>query len=415
MGDRRAGPGLWFVGDTLLLLDAESDAPTAELVGASHDGPWLAAAICFAVAVALMYARARPERDWRGALDAAALALSLAVLAWAILLDPLAGDRTHLVSALWVIYPALAIAAAATAGWLLLRLGGQPPFLRAIALALALLAGGEIIGLAAALEGTHGVWSWVLYAGSAWVWAVAAARRIAHPRLPLPRAIGDPPTWSHMLPAIATLLAVGTLAWDRGVLGALVFVATAVASVRLIVAQRASTLLLAERRQEATTDPLTGIANRRQLGEDLRLLNQIARRGGAPLSALAIDLDGFKRVNDTHGHQRGDEVLVTIAGALGDHLRHDDRLYRVGGDEFVALLPATAAPAAAAVAERLRQRVAALATVEGVTLSVGVAEGPVDPRAPEPLLRDADTALYRAKTAGRNRVMLAASAPTPGG
>jgi len=162
----------------------------------------------------------------------------------------------------------------------------------------------------------------------------------------------------------------------------------------------------------ARRDALTGLHNRR--GADERLLDEVARvrRHGRPLSALVIDIDHFKRINDTHGHEVGDVVLRQVAQRLPRALRATDFVARQGGEEFLVLLPDTGAQQAQGVAEKMR-RALALEPVEPVgtvTASIGVAtltpeiEIAGDPVA---LLRRADDALYAAKRAGRNRVAVA--------
>ena len=120
-----------------------------------------------------------------------------------------------------------------------------------------------------------------------------------------------------------------------------------------------------------------------------------------------IDIDHFKAVNDEHGHAAGDRVLAAVAGSMREHLRAEDQLGRLGGEEFLALLPDAGAHAAASAAEKLRGEVGALEVEHdgrdlGVTISVGWAtwEG----ESPDELLRRADEALYEAKRAGRDRV-----------
>lgn len=164
----------------------------------------------------------------------------------------------------------------------------------------------------------------------------------------------------------------------------------------------------------ALTDELTRLPNRRHL---LRLADErvkAARAGAGPLSVLALDVDHFKRINDTHGHEAGDAVLARVAAACRGALRHDDAIGRTGGEEFVALLPRSDAAAAREVAERLRQAVERAPWDEvapglRVTVSVGVAEwAPADPDFAA-LARRADDSLYRAKNAGRNRIETAAA------
>jgi diguanylate cyclase (GGDEF)-like protein len=172
-------------------------------------------------------------------------------------------------------------------------------------------------------------------------------------------------------------------------------------------------------------DGLTGIANRRSFDGALQRAWNRARRADAALGVLMIDVDHFKRFNDTHGHQAGDEVLRRVAQAVSAAvLRPDDVAARYGGEEFAIVLPLAEAEAARVVGERVRHNVRALAidyaeSPEGlVTVSVGVASARPDKRGPDPetILASADQALYRAKREGRDRVVLAPlerSSPDP--
>jgi two-component system cell cycle response regulator len=152
-------------------------------------------------------------------------------------------------------------------------------------------------------------------------------------------------------------------------------------------------------------DALTGLSNRRAVLTQLAGMVSAARRHGHPLSIAILDLDHFKRINDSHGHKVGDDVLVAAAHAMGTHLRAEDQLGRLGGEEFLVLLPDTDSEAAGHVAEKLRAEVAAAPTAVPVTVSIGVATW--DGEAPEDLLHRADEALYAAKEAGRDRVLAA--------
>ncbi len=150
------------------------------------------------------------------------------------------------------------------------------------------------------------------------------------------------------------------------------------------------------------TDPLTGLLNRRGLQQTLDSWQQ----QGLAFALILLDVDHFKRVNDTHGHDLGDQVLVFLAQKMRECARSSDQLCRSGGEEFVILLPAAAVEEALQVAERLRQSVAAALspTGEAITLSAGVAGWQVGREDARNLLRRADEALYRAKGEGRNRV-----------
>lgn len=160
----------------------------------------------------------------------------------------------------------------------------------------------------------------------------------------------------------------------------------------------------------ARTDSLTGLWNRGYFMDLARRELSRARRENSPLCLIMVDADHFKRVNDTHGHEAGDEALRCLAQVLAASVREVDLLARLGGEEFVILLPGTERTAALAVAERVRRgiRERSLSCASGacfcLTVSVGVAcrQGAEDTL--EQLLRCADTALYAAKHAGRNRV-----------
>jgi diguanylate cyclase (GGDEF)-like protein len=153
-------------------------------------------------------------------------------------------------------------------------------------------------------------------------------------------------------------------------------------------------------------DALTGLANRRSILTSLAGQVSGARRHHRPLSIAIMDIDHFKAVNDRHGHAAGDSVLAAVAGNLRRNLRAEDQLGRLGGEEFLALLPDADAPAAAAAAEKLRHSARAVRVdhdgrLLGVTISLGWAtwEG----ETPDDLLRRADDALYAAKGSGRDR------------
>jgi two-component system cell cycle response regulator len=169
----------------------------------------------------------------------------------------------------------------------------------------------------------------------------------------------------------------------------------------------------------AVTDPLTGLFNRRYALAHLDRVARQAAQTGRPFAVMVLDLDRFKQVNDRHGHAVGDTVLVEVARRLAAGLRAEDLLARIGGEEFLAILPDMPPAAAGAAAERLRRAVAerpvALPATAGgarevaVTVSIGVALGPVAGPV-EALVAAADRALYAAKADGRNQVTFDRSA-----
>jgi diguanylate cyclase (GGDEF)-like protein/putative nucleotidyltransferase with HDIG domain len=167
----------------------------------------------------------------------------------------------------------------------------------------------------------------------------------------------------------------------------------------------ANTEEVARLEADATTDPLTGLANHRAFQERLQAEVGRAGRHGRPVAVALVDVDRFKDVNDAGGHAAGDQVLRAVAAHLREHLRAEDLLARVGGDEFAVLLPEAGAAEAAAALERARRAIerAPFAGGARLTISVGVCDGTHAADAAQ-LSRFADGALYWSKEHGRNRV-----------
>lgn len=171
-----------------------------------------------------------------------------------------------------------------------------------------------------------------------------------------------------------------------------------------------NTRLRAELRTQAIRDALTGLYNRRYLNEALPRAIAAARRTRAPMALLVMDVDHFKRFNDSFGHESGDAVLAEVAGVLARSVREGDMAFRHGGEEFAAVLPSATQAEAVACAERIRREVSRLRLTVGgralppITLSVGLASVTDVPGGMDQLLAAADAALYRAKSEGRNCV-----------
>ncbi|MDQ8047155.1 MAG: diguanylate cyclase [Solirubrobacteraceae bacterium] len=165
--------------------------------------------------------------------------------------------------------------------------------------------------------------------------------------------------------------------------------------------------LLAEVRALAITDPLTGLANRRHLDNTLDRATAQAAKGHGTVSLMMIDIDHFKRLNDTYGHQTGDDILKLVARALESDLRAGDLAARYGGEEFSVVMPGASGAEVRAAAERIRQSIMRLPHEIDVTISVGVAWAPDHGTTRLELTKAADAALYDAKESGRNRVELA--------
>jgi diguanylate cyclase (GGDEF)-like protein len=175
---------------------------------------------------------------------------------------------------------------------------------------------------------------------------------------------------------------------------------------------REQRLALSDAERRAQTDPLTGVLNRRSLLERLDAAGLRARARGLPIAILFIDLDHFKLINDSHGHQAGDACLRAIIAPIQAELRQSDVIGRYGGEEFVVILSSADASAAFPIAQRILTRVADV-SVDGfgqairMTCSIGVAASDTQGVWGETLVAQADAAVYLAKRSGRNQVQLA--------
>jgi diguanylate cyclase (GGDEF)-like protein len=221
------------------------------------------------------------------------------------------------------------------------------------------------------------------------------------------RALADPDSVAREM-AADSALNVGSA------LGYVMLVLSLHASLMALVVAR----LVRDLQRLSRHDGLTGLLNRRAAQEALDA--QVARslRSGAPFCVLMIDADHFKEINDRLGHAVGDLALKHLAALMRGHMREVDRVGRFGGEEFVVLLPGLSAPAALAVAERLRELVAAVPLCHGATtialsVSIGIAEWGGAHEETSRLLVRADAALYQAKRHGRDRVAAADVDPLP--
>ncbi len=157
----------------------------------------------------------------------------------------------------------------------------------------------------------------------------------------------------------------------------------------------------------ASHDSLTNALTRRNLTEVCQLELERCKRHGRAMSILLIDIDHFKAINDNFGHQTGDRVLVQFVAAVSTLLRRADAIGRLGGEEFVVVLPETSPEVAGVVAERIRAKVGELNNPERFTVSIGVATNRARDDSVEELMARADRAMYQAKERGRDQVVLA--------
>jgi len=211
---------------------------------------------------------------------------------------------------------------------------------------------------------------------------------------------------------VAVLASVQSLAAHTASDGGSLKVAAWNAAARLVVLLTVSGLLaslrssIAHQRLAATIDPLTGALNRRAFEVAAERERLRAERRGDPISVAYVDLDGFKAVNDRHGHQTGDRILEDFASRVVQSIRGTDLFCRIGGDEFVLLLPDTGAREAAAVLQRARTTLAGDYGVgERVTASVGIATFRIVPTTGDAMVDAADSLMYRAKDKGRDRIV----------
>ncbi len=373
-------------------------------------GPMLAGAF-------LLYLRLRPERGWQGVLDGLLLSTAAATIGWQFLVEPTAsqasGGATGALVA--VLYPVLDLSSLVAMSWVVLRQRHRTPgWLRWVAVAFAGQALAGLIYVAATVhdQSIEAV-SAATYMLSAGAWTMAAVTRMqVAERRPWHAGSHDtPPPWSESVPFMvgAGVVALSAIATTSKELQAAAVVAGVIMAVRAIDALSVRRTLLAERDRLLVTDPLTGAYNRRFLSQEADRAFARARRGEEAVSAIALDLDGFKAVNDRFGHGAGDDLLKAVSAAIKGDLRVSDLLCRLGGDEFLVLCPATDARGAHDLAERIRRGVrttaAELVPEQPVTVSAGVATYPGDAADPADLMRHADIALYAGKRAGRDRVV----------
>ncbi|MBM3807970.1 MAG: GGDEF domain-containing protein [Acidimicrobiia bacterium] len=222
---------------------------------------------------------------------------------------------------------------------------------------------------------------------------------------------------THALTLIAVAVTIVALSMDPfDIAGTVVFVVLASVVSTLLgrvleSSYRRNFLLELEEHRDARTDTLTGLANRRAMQERGHVELKFAKRSSAPVSVILCDLDHFKNINDRHGHEAGDAALVRVAQVLRGALRESDALGRWGGEEFIAVLPATDAAGAREVAERMRAAIASTVFPDHsghITISLGVttSEDVEDALLEwDLMIKEADQRLYHAKHAGRNRVV----------
>jgi diguanylate cyclase len=376
------------------------------------DASWAVTYLALLVAVALLAVERRDRRSVPLVLDGLVAALAVAAVALTVIhptLEAFVADvGSPLALAVDLAYPLLdVVLLVVTAGVLATGRGPRSPALGLLTAGIVLLAvvDATFLRLTVTSGLLTGGWFSTLSALSLGASALLALAAWA-PDRPL-----DEPS-SDVLPRLvapvtASLICLGVLVVASTAALPSIAVGAATAGLVAAIARTAVTFRLvrsaAEHRRAARTDDLTGAANRRACNEALaRALS--TRPADGQLALIVLDLDGFREINDTYGHHRGDELLRLIAQRLADAVRDGDLLARIGGDEFAVVMDGVGLDAAEEVADRLRAslRRPSAASVEhlSVEASIGIAVCPEDTTDAAELLRLADLAMYDAKSSG---------------
>ncbi|GAA3341710.1 hypothetical protein GCM10020358_34110 [Amorphoplanes nipponensis] len=399
----------------LALVHGEVAYPSPADVG------YLAAYPLMAAGLLVVVRRRTPGWDGASAIDAAIVAVSAGYLIYEVVIAPTmsvtSGNVTTLVS---VAYPVGDLMLIMVGARLMLGAGPRAAALRMLGGYLALILVADTVYSVQSLDGTYrpGNFLDALWMGAAFLLAVAVLHPSA-PRLIDRSSVVTPDATPARLAvlALAAVIAPATMVIQylrTGEPHVLVAGLVCAALFMLVLARMAG--LVRAQRNAAITDGLTGLRSRGYFEQSLPAEAARAARAGADLGMLLLDVDHFKRVNDTYGHHGGDRVLVEVAHRLAQLVRPGDLVARYGGEEFAVLLPATDPAHVGEIAERIRRGIGAVPVAVGedrghrVTVSVGCAglraAGDIDA-----LVLAADAALYVAKNAGRDRV--AGAAPSP--
>ncbi len=421
----------WYffaAGVALNSLGGLAEAVTARVFEVEAPFPGAADAFYFAlypalvVGLILLIRRRTVARDWAALIDTTTITTGLGLLCWVFVIHPSAQDDslTLLGHGMSIAYPVGDLVVLAMLVRLLLGAGSRSASYRLMSASLVLFLAGdaawavinqmgwEVGATAGALLSSVFMLAYVLFGAAG---LHRSVRESGDALTPTPPRLS--PTVLALL-TIASLIAPGILALQvihGGVHDGIAIVVGSIALFLLVVTRMAQLLRQVESQALqlgalVRVDELTGLPNRRAWAADLPRAIERARRDGTPLAVSMLDLDHFKRFNDSYGHPAGDRLLKGASAAWRAELRAVDAIARYGGEEFIVLLPAAADDAVLAI-ERLRA-----VTPAGQTFSAGVAVWNGTETSDE-LVARADRCLYEAKAAGRDRIIVASAAPAP--
>jgi two-component system cell cycle response regulator len=420
---RPAARGAWWLFAAAQVIHAAAHVVVAggHVFGQGNfPGPadilFLAQYVPIVAGLVVLVRRRTPGRDLPSLIDAGIVAVSSTLLAWVFFIGAQAASGPTLAASLVSgAFPTMDLLLIVVGARLVLGVGGWASALRLIGAYLLVLLVADLGFMLEIMAGSYyqlGGWTDLLWTSSALLLGAAAL----HPSMNQidQRAAASSPDVTNgrlALLAATSLLAPATLVIQdlRGANLHVLLVAGCCGILFLLVVARLASVV-AVQRHAAVTDPLTGLRTRRYFEEAMATETHQATRDGSPLSLLIVDLDYFKSVNDTHGHDGGDRVLREVSRRMLGLLRAGDVLARYGGEEFAVLLPRASTADACRIAERIRSAVAGTPinvtdeTAIAVTLSAGVATMPTSATSGKDLLLKADQLLYQSKANGRNRV-----------
>lgn len=422
-----AGDFIW----TVYGIVTPDGAPTPSIA----DAAYLLANVLTVPAIVIGFGAAHVLRRARGLLDAALIAVGLGAVSWPLLIAPQLSGELDLGTLVVVAYPLLDVMILATLAAVGLaghRLVPYPVLLLAVAYLIMGVTDCVFTYVAVVNTYTDGSWLNVAWQARRVLIVLAALVAVRHrSEARVARFDRDLAFPAVLVSVLAVAVLVGAEQVRNGRAGGVTLGAAAFVCGGLLVRQLFTTrdrtrlahdLQAALREQErlAVTDSLTGLYNRRFFQEMLKLESERCARTGQQMALVVLDLDHFKRINDSYGHPAGDAVLVQVADRVRHAVRDSDIVARYGGEEFVCLLPGAGEEAAVEVAERIRRcvRRTPIRTAPGrdvtVTVSLGLAVAPSAATSDVPgdidverLVAAADRVLYEAKSGGRDRVVSA--------